>query len=240
MGSARAFHLAVGLIAGLLLGTTGGLAGPREDAARLILESGRDLNELPMYGGIEKPEEFRKADEAFISAAIEQLGSHEKASDASVTRGWRYFFKNDPSNAMRRFNQAWLLDPDNGGAYHGFAVVLVSRDEDLDGAEEMFERSIAAPRLTTEVYADYGKFLLGFREDAVRAEPILRTAVEQNPGNPIARTHLAYALFKLGRFDEACPIAGVTAKEIAARPQHRPEQEILAFVLNSGPCHAGN
>ena len=38
-------------------------------------------------------------------------------------RGWQLLRQGNPPDAMRRFNQAWLLNANNGGALWGMAVI---------------------------------------------------------------------------------------------------------------------
>ncbi len=51
-------------------------------------------NEIPMYGGQDK------------STIIPIKPASEKA----IKLGWQYFNNGDHSTAMKRFNQAWMLD----------------------------------------------------------------------------------------------------------------------------------
>ena len=102
-------------------------------------ENKTPLNELPMYGGVQKTPEQEAADETFIQAAIKEYGTREKASDVVVQIGWSYLYKNDLRTAIKKFNQAWLLNSDNAQAYWGFGVVAANR-RDLDQAGEMIEK----------------------------------------------------------------------------------------------------
>lgn len=58
------------------------------------------INELPMYGHLQK---------------------------SAVRLGWNFFYDGNCSTAMKRFNRAWLLDPDNQLALWGFAVISLDR-----------------------------------------------------------------------------------------------------------------
>src|SRR2546428_13216482 len=72
------------------------------------------LNQLPMYGGREKTEEMKKADGKLLDT-IQKLGlSREEGAKKAVESGWGFFDNTDLATAMKRFNQAWLLDPENG------------------------------------------------------------------------------------------------------------------------------
>lgn len=190
------------------------------------------INERPMYGGIEKSAELKAADEALIAKVLESGTSREAAAIGFADMGFDSLLaRKDPGKAMRQFNQAWLLDDDLGNAFHGFALVLVARG-DLDGAEEMFERSVEAPVLTSEAYADYGKFLLAYRENPARAEPVLRGALERNPDNAVAKAHLAIALYTQNEFKEACSLALASYADIPFGP----ETGLLLRIIGSEHC----
>ena len=92
---------------------------------------------LPMYGG--KPRE--PADEQFIAAATKQAGSKEIASQQHVEFGWNYLHMRDPDTAMRRFNQAWLLNPQNADVFVGFGSVAIAK-RNPHQAIEMLNRAL--------------------------------------------------------------------------------------------------
>ena len=99
-------------------------------------------NELPMYGGIERSHVEKQADEEFIKSAIEQFGSKEKALKNCLSFAWGYYNnKHDPKTAMKRFNQAWLLDPNSAEAFYGFGF-LTAVEGDSDMAIELYKRSL--------------------------------------------------------------------------------------------------
>jgi Tfp pilus assembly protein PilF len=68
------------------------------------------------------------------------LCSREVASQRFVDQGFRFYFQDDLSTAMRRFNQGWLLNPNNPDVYYGFMAVLNDREE-FCRAREMVERA---------------------------------------------------------------------------------------------------
>ena len=79
-----------------------------------------------MYGGpdhVKTPYQL-EADEKFIQAITKGGQSRQLASQAVAAGGWQFFNKGDLSTSMKRFNQAWLLDPNDPEAYKGFAAVL--------------------------------------------------------------------------------------------------------------------
>jgi hypothetical protein len=98
--------------------------------------------DLPMYGGLDRQADpiLRGADEALIEGTTREFGSRRAASERFADQGFRYYFANDLTKAMWRFNQSWLLDPDNPSAFYGFMSVLNDRGEFCE-ARRMVERS---------------------------------------------------------------------------------------------------
>jgi tetratricopeptide (TPR) repeat protein len=92
-------------------------------------------NKLPMYGKVEKNEYFRDLDIKFINHCKEQFGTIDSAVKVHNDYGWRYFYNNELETAMKRFNQAWLLDPEYPDAYFGFAALMEMRHEDKAAAD---------------------------------------------------------------------------------------------------------
>jgi len=78
----------------------------------------------PMYGEVEKDERYKKIDDDFRKAMIKEFGSVDQAVKEYLNIAWNFFYRNDLETAMRRFNQAWLLNPDYPDAYFGFAALL--------------------------------------------------------------------------------------------------------------------
>jgi len=130
--------------------------------------------------------------------------SRPQGSDKSVQLGWQYFFsKHDIATAMKRFNQAWLLDPDNGNAFHGFAVLVMARDNDAAQADALFQQGLAKPRQLPGIYLDYGRFLLTVKRPADAIAP-LRHAVAVPDMGPDAEALLTLALYESGDVAAAC------------------------------------
>ena len=88
------------------------------------------IDTVPMYGQpeIPRPDSLKKADEDFVREAAAGLGTREKASHVWWLQAEDFLAKGDLDYAMRRYNQAWLLDPTSYRPYWGFARVMVERD----------------------------------------------------------------------------------------------------------------
>ncbi|GAB5538163.1 MAG: hypothetical protein Salg2KO_02660 [Salibacteraceae bacterium] len=91
-----------------------------------------------MYGKGIKTEEQHQADNEFIETVIERYGSLDSAARVHVELGWSYFYNNDLSAAMKRFNQAWLLDSSKADPYYGFsALTRVSNEAEANRLEKL-------------------------------------------------------------------------------------------------------
>ena len=84
----------------------------------------------PMYGEVAKDERYQKVDNEFRKDMTEKFGSADSAAHEYVNMAWALFYRKDLKNAMRRFNQAWLLNPEYPDPYFGFAALLeVQREQ---------------------------------------------------------------------------------------------------------------
>ena len=108
---------------------------------------GSNIDELPMYGGMDRKSDpsLREADETLIAGVTKEFGSPAKASQAFVDQGIRYYQVDNYSMAMKRFNQAWLLDDKNPQSYWGMGQVLYKRHEDDQGLKMLEKAYDLAP-----------------------------------------------------------------------------------------------
>lgn len=118
----------------LLFAVLGGLSCATNEVSN---ENIQPRNEIPMYGSEPFPDYLVEANEKFITRSIESAGTREAAYEHFKNRGWEYFSKGDHSTAMKRFNQAWLLDRDRYESYWGFALLAASK-QDYEQAVKMF------------------------------------------------------------------------------------------------------
>jgi Tfp pilus assembly protein PilF len=163
------------------------------------------VTERPMYGGVAKTPAMIAADDALIEAA-EKLGTRPHVSDMLVARGWQAFFRGDLGGAMKQFNQAWLLDPENGDAFHGFALIVFERDRDGEQAGRLFQQGLGKARQSPGLYLDYGRFLLTVHRPADAVLP-LRKALTFPDMGPDAMALLSLALAQTDDTPGACAAA---------------------------------
>lgn len=100
---------------------------------RPALAESTDRTLMPFYGT--SPSAAKSLEHEFektIGAAVRQHGSRQAASAAKVGEGADLFMEDDLDGAMRRFNEAWLLDPQNPKALLGFAAIQIDREDYCD------------------------------------------------------------------------------------------------------------
>jgi Tfp pilus assembly protein PilF len=111
------------MLKAILLTMSIGVYGQQINYSSWKDESKSNIRLLPEYGNFTKTKEQREADDNFIKLSLQQDGTREKASNHMVDLGFNYLYKNDLRTAMYRFNQAWLLNPENENAYWGFGAI---------------------------------------------------------------------------------------------------------------------
>jgi Tfp pilus assembly protein PilF len=190
------------------------------------------VNEQPFFGFATKSPEEKAADEKFVDAIVGATGSREKAFDETTLRGWRAINTGKIKEAAVRFNQAFLISPEQSRVYHGFAVVSQARFNDLDAADELFRTALDRPNPVKALKADYGRFLLVAKRPR-DAQAVLEQAVKEAPDFGDAWTNLAWARFQNGDAAAACAAAEEAAKH---RPSNNSMGDLTA-VRNVAQCN---
>lgn len=173
------------------------------------------LNEIPMYGGNKITEHQKKANEKFIKE-IEKLNvSKNDAAKHSIQRGWEAYRKGDFSTSIKRFNQAWLLDPKNPDIYWGFGNYL-GAIQNFEESIKMFYKCLELDTNNISIMADLAKSynMNGFKKsyegnkdeleiNLKKAIEIIEKAVLIEKEFGILYHHWAVSLFYLGRSKES-------------------------------------
>lgn len=179
-------------------------------------------NQQPFFGFITKTPEQQAADAKFVDALLGSTGSRQKAFEAASLRGWRAIVKNSAIEAAQRFNQAWLIAPEQSEVYHGFAIVTMMRFGDIDAADELFRIARKQPDPLKSLLADHGRaLLLGKRPEQARS--ILEEAVAVTPDVADVWSNLGFARVETGDKLGAC-----AAAEQAAN--HNPSTNVLGDI----------
>ena len=163
-------------------------------------------SEIPMYGNPARAGKLNESDAAFV-ASLEKAGKTRQAVAQEVLRAaWVHFQKAEHAAAIRKFNQAWLLDPENGDAYHGFAVITLVRDKAPAEADRFFRMALAKPGVNVNAYVDYGRFLwMGERlEESLQH---LHKALGLSSTARNARANIALVHYKQRDYAKACEFA---------------------------------
>jgi tetratricopeptide (TPR) repeat protein len=182
-------------------------------AATLILSSGLacadDRNLLPKYGGLPLTAIEKKINDNFVSGLDEGYhGDLKKASMDMAMRGWQYLAAGDLDDAMRRFNQAWLLNKKNGTALWGMAAIEASSGK-YDDALKLFTEAEKFVGSDINFSVDYAK-ALGMAGVQLKDYTLLKFAFnrfefnyQKAPQNVLNLQNWATTLCGVGRYTEA-------------------------------------
>jgi Flp pilus assembly protein TadD len=166
--------------------------------ALLLIATPAHALELPLWEELTKTQKMLDADRTFIEE-IGRIhnGDLKTGAKFSVAQGWDAFEKGNMDVAVRRFNQAWLLDPENPEIYWGFAVATHVRGDGLEQTERWFAE--AEKRLATdpELFNDHAVALEDHGQPA-RAKINYDRALAIDPDNALAHEGMARVLAKLG------------------------------------------
>ncbi len=110
----------------------------------------------PMYGssGNSNNEKIASENAQFLAEATNTFGTREHASIGYVDSGFEAHLANKDQLAMQRFNEAWLLNPENPYAYVGFGV-LYKKQQQYCKAKEMFTLAASKQLQESGFLADY-------------------------------------------------------------------------------------
>ena len=101
----------------------------------------QDISLLPKHGSANRSDVQKLADDRFIAGVDQQYnGDRKKAAQELATSGWQSMRQGNPQNAMRRFNQSWLLNPSNGHALWGMGTVQGATGKFVD-AMKLFQEA---------------------------------------------------------------------------------------------------
>lgn len=196
--------------------------------------SGPRIDNIPMYGqpGISRPDFLKKADADFISKATSGFGGDRKvASRAWTEQAARFLAQGNLDYAMRRYNQAWLLDDANYEVYWGFGRVMVESDHFEDGvrftkqAAGLCHDDAQLPAIYSDLGVAYSYFANAMPQDRsserseafAAANAAFTKSVELDPkyGNAWRRWSICLAMEH--KYSEAAEKAK-RAKELGAHP----------------------
>ena len=168
-----------------------------------------DRNLLPKYGGSPLTAIEKEINATFVSSMDEEYhGDLKKASMDMAMRGWQYLAAGDLDDAMRRFNQAWLLNKKNGTALWGMAAIEASAGN-FDDSLKLFTEAEKFVGGDINFSVDYAK-ALGKAGVQLKDDALLKFAFnrfefnyQKAPQNTLNLQNWAMTLFEIGRYSEA-------------------------------------
>jgi tetratricopeptide (TPR) repeat protein len=175
----------------------------------------RSPNEIPLYAGGLTPEQ-QKANEQLIAGIDHDRLAHgmsraQCAQDA-ITRGWQYLNSADPLSAIKRFNQAWLLDPNNANVYWGLGSAQSALGEYQDGIN-LISRAAKLDKNNADIVTDMGRCYMFWgakTKDNKQRQELLDKAIREyqealkvDPKSGNAYSNWAYAQFFNGNYTAA-------------------------------------
>ena len=186
-----------------------------------------------MYGqpGIARAESLKKVDEDLIRDATFRFGNRQAASRALAEQGWASVRKGILDTAMRRFNEAWLLNPKNYQAFWGFGAVLSEQGklaeaiEQLETARELVDDPKQRVALLSDlgsVHSSYGARLPADKQlDRARhfviANSRFTESLEMDPNYGRSWREWAFSLYEQERYSEAW-VKAKRAMELNSEP----------------------
>jgi len=124
-----------------------------------------EINLQPEYGNIQKSDAMKREDDVFISTALQSDTTLQKASDHLVRLGFTYLYRGDFETAMKRFNQAWLLNPKNENVYWGYGSVYGSFS-DYTEALKQFDKGLLINPNSSAILTDKATiYFVQFQQD---------------------------------------------------------------------------
>jgi tetratricopeptide (TPR) repeat protein len=168
-----------------------------------------DRNLLPKYGGLPETAIEKEINAKFISGmAQDYRGDLKKASMDMAMRGWQYLAAGDLDDAMRRFNQAWLLNKKNGTALWGMAAIEASSGK-YDDSLKLFAEAEKFVGSEINFQVDFAKSL-GMAGVKLSDDTLLKYAFNRfefvyrkAPQNTLNLQNWAMTLFGTGKYPEA-------------------------------------
>jgi len=154
-----------------------------------------------MYGNVPPTPEIEKINERFIENVIKQFGSREVAAKKHIDFAWQYFHEGDLETAMKRFNQSWLLNPNDPEVFFGFGCIL-DAERQPEKAIEMHGKAI---EINPEYAGAYHNRALDYVSigDFENAIPDFSKVMEIEPNNGQIYNDRAVAYYRLKQYNKS-------------------------------------
>ena len=130
-----------------------------------------DINLQPEYGNANKNEIQIKSDNDFIDEILKHYDNKQDASKKMTELGFQYLYeRGDFQTAMKRFNQAYLLEPKNSDIYYGYGTIYFNLGA-MEKAREQYNKGLLINPNHSKMLTDYGTTFLGDYYNIVSTNP---------------------------------------------------------------------
>jgi tetratricopeptide (TPR) repeat protein len=161
-------------------------------------------NTKPLYGEVPKSDEYKKIDEDFKKECLEKFKTIDSAVNVHIDQAWRYFYNNDLKTSMKRFNQAWLLNPEFPDAYFGFAALLEMQESKTE-AQRFYKIGLDKDKKNRRAEICYRR-IADCKEQLKNLGGAIEAYIkitEINPNNSFAFKKIGYLQMQLGNTEAA-------------------------------------
>lgn len=167
------------------------------------------INLQPKFGLLPKNDAQKAADAEFIASIDDYYkGDRKKGAIEASSRGWQFLRQGNPLDAMKRFNQAWLLDNTNGNALWGMAAIQAGSGK-IDESLKLFAEAEGFVGDDIDFAVDYAK-ALGIASDQTENETLVIEAFARfarlhakAPQHTLNLQNWAITLFYVGNYAQA-------------------------------------
>ncbi|MFA5090484.1 MAG: hypothetical protein WC510_05610 [Candidatus Omnitrophota bacterium] len=203
--------------------------------------SGRNKDEIPLYGkgGVRSARE-KKADALFVEEAIKEAGSGEAALKKYLKAGFGAFRYGDFKGAIKKFNQAWLIAPNNADVFWGFGNVLGAGGE-IDEAIVMLKKAV---EISPSHYKAVADLAYAYQQKSYRvakspekksyyldlSDKTFVQANNINPGYELCYSNWAVTLYLQGRYKESWDKI-ISARKLGGKSLDQKFIKDLSYVM---------
>lgn len=113
--------------------------------------------EMPMWQGQTLSEAEKSAHEKQVEDARKGAGGKAKAAEDAMNSGWQKIGERDFDAAIAHFNAAWLLTPEDGAIYWGFAVASGLRGDAEEAVDALFKKAREIIGDDARLLTDWGR-----------------------------------------------------------------------------------
>ena len=172
-------------------------------------------NNSPRFGNIKKSQAYIDSDNQFIDYAVKQSGTRQAAAKNCVELGWNYLKSGDDVTAMKRFNQAWLLDSTLVDTYWGFGAIMGMRDQleqSINFMKRYYDSNPQNERIMVDLSIGYLRYALILKQKdsgtewlvyTNKAKQLLKKSLALNSKNANTNQQLAITYFYENKLDSS-------------------------------------